>query len=216
MLGMIFAAFIVGLVVSMPPGPVVISTGQKAIAGGFWHAFTFNVGSLLADSVYALLVYFGLASVLADSPAFRLGLWVIGGGWLIYLGLDAIRSRLALPAAQGRAALETGWPNFRSGLLMTLFNPLVVVGWMAIAGNFFSAWNTQWPPLERVGLLALVVMLAGAMAWVLLVALVFSRARRYISPRLLRLVSVGSGVFLVVYGLSAWWSALGLITTGLR
>lgn len=211
MLGMIFAAFLVGLVVSMPPGPVVISTGQKAIAGGFWHAFTFNVGSLLADSVYALLVYFGLAAALAENPVFRLGLWVIGGGWLIYLGLDAMRQRVAVAATGGSAALETGWPNFRSGLLLTLFNPLVVVGWMAIAGNFFSTWNDHWPPLETVGLLALVVMLAGAMAWVLLVALVFSRVRRRISPRLLRLISVGSGLFLVIYGLSAWWSALDLL-----
>lgn len=211
MVGMILAAFIVGLVVAMPPGPVVISTGQRAMTGGFWNAFTFNVGSIAADALYALLVYFGLSALLADSAVFRLGLWVIGGGWLCYLGVEAIRTRIAANALNGGAAPQTRWRSVRSGLLLTLFNPLTIVSWIAIAGNFFTLWQADWPPQETFGMVAIVAMLGGAMAWVLLVALVFSSVRRLVSPRLLTAVSVISGLFLIVYGLSAWWSALHMV-----
>lgn len=211
MLAMILAAFGVGMVVAMPPGPVIVSTGQKAISGGFWHAFTFNVGSILADTLYVLLVYFGLASLIADNPLFRLGLWTLGGGWLIYLGIESIRSRTTSHALNHQIPVEKHWHNFRSGLLMTLFNPLVIVSWIAIGGNFFTAWPSTWPPLESVGLIAMLVMLIGAMAWVLAVAWVFSSVRRLVSPRLLKWFSIGSGLFLVAYGLSAWWAALEMM-----
>lgn len=209
MLAMIAAAFAVGLVVAIPPGPVTISTGQRAMSKGFWDAFKFNLGSTLADTVYALMVYFGLASLLADSVLFRLGLWIVGGGWLIYLGIEAMRTRVVMQA--GSIPQEKSLHTLRSGLLMTLFNPLVVISWIAIAGNFFTSWPNHWPPMEPFGLIAIVAMLVGALAWVLLVALVFSRLRRLVNPRLLRWGSIASGLFLVVYGLSAWWAALDLL-----
>jgi threonine/homoserine/homoserine lactone efflux protein len=210
MLGMIFAAFVVGLVVAMPPGPVVISTGQRAIAGGFWNAFTFNMGSILADTVYALLVYFGLAALLADSDIFRLALWVIGGGWLMWLGWGALRTHIDLTAlADGKRASR--WRNFRSGLLLTLFNPLTVVSWIALAGSFFMLWRSEWPPVDAFGLVAIFAMLGGALSWVFLVALVLGSVRRFVSPRLVRGISLVSGLFLIVYGLSALWSALDLL-----
>lgn len=211
MLAMIAAAFVVGLVVAMPPGPVTISTGQRAISRGFWDAFTFNIGSMLADALYALMVYFGLASLLADSILFRLGLWTLGGGWLIYLGLEAIRTRVGVSVLDGSVREEKGWRTLRSGLLLTLFNPVVVISWIAIAGNFFTAWPDHWPPMESFGLVAMAAMLVGALVWVLLLALVFSSLRRLVSPRLLKWGSIASGLFLVLYGLSAWWAALDLL-----
>lgn len=211
MFGMLTAAFFVGLIVALPPGPVVIATGQRAIAGGFRNAFTFNLGTILADAFYALLVYAGLAALLADSNLFRLGLWLLGGAWLCKMGLEAMRTRLDVAALDGTAQASTGWRSFRAGVLITLLNPLTIVGWIALAGNFFTRWQPGWPTLEAAGWLAIVAMLAGALSWVVLVGLVFSRARQVISPRLLAGLSIGSGLFLMFYGLSAWWSALDLL-----
>ncbi|MBI5668225.1 MAG: LysE family translocator [Chloroflexi bacterium] len=211
MLAMITAAFVVGLVVAMPPGPVTISTGQRAISRGFRDALTFNLGSTLADALYALMVYFGLAALLADSVLFRLGLWTLGGGWLIYLGLEAMRSRVEVRRLEGGVREEKSWQALRSGLLMTLFNPVAVISWIAIAGNFFMAWPEHWPPMEAVGLIAMAAMLVGALVWVVLLALIFSTLRRLLNPRLLRWGSIASGLFLVLYGLSAWWAALDLL-----
>src|SRR5690349_3206114 len=94
MFGMLAAAFVIGIAVAIPPGAVMISGSQRAITQGFWNAFNFFVGVVAADALYALLVYFGLSTVFKDSVAFKLILWVLGGTWLCYLGIGAIRTKV--------------------------------------------------------------------------------------------------------------------------
>ena len=69
MFAMISAAFVIGLVVAMPPGPVSISGSQRAMTRGFWNAFNFYIGSIVSDTFYALLVYFGLSALLVAFTA---------------------------------------------------------------------------------------------------------------------------------------------------
>jgi threonine/homoserine/homoserine lactone efflux protein len=212
MFAMIFAAFTIGVVVAMPPGPVSISGSQRAMTHGFWNALNFYMGSVVSDAFYALLVYFGVSALLANSDLFRFGLWVVGGGWLIWMGIDAMRTRVDMSQSTGNDALHSRWNTFRSGLFTTLFNPLTIIGWVALAGNFFNTvWSKDWPPVQSSGLIAILAMLVGALVWVLGLALILSAARKMISPRVFKWISIASGLFLVIYGLSAWWSALNMI-----
>lgn len=211
MFGMIFAAFVIGIVVAMPPGPVVISGSQRAIANGFWRACRFYAGSALSDIFYVLLVYFGLSALLADSQIFKLALWILGGAWLCKMGFDAIRTPINLGAMESVSDTRAHWQDFRSGVLVTLFNPLTIISWIAIAGNFFALWSADWPPRDSVGFVAIIAIMSGVMVWVLGLALVLSLTRRMFSPAVLRWISIFSGILLVIYGLSAWWSALDLL-----
>lgn len=211
-IAMLLAAFAIGVVVATPPGPVTIAAGQRAVVSGFWPAFVFNLGSVTSDALYAFAVYFGLAALLTQSVPLRLALWALGGAWLCWLGLGAIRARVDLTnGAGGAASFATGWRDYRAGLLITLFNPLTIVGWIALAGNFFTHWDNTWPPLETAGALAVAAMLVGAMAWVVVLALALSAGRRWVSPRAVRIISTASGAALIGYGLSAWWAAAELL-----
>lgn len=212
MIAMIAAAFMIGIVVSIPPGPVVIATGQRAISRGFWHAITFNMGSILADAFYVLLVYFGVSALLAENNTYRFVLWVLGGAWLCWMGIDAIRTPIDLSALEKTAQQMSRWRNFRSGLIITLFNPLTIVSWIALAGNFYNTvWREDWPPVQHFGLVAVVAMLVGAFAWVIIISLVLSSIRHKISPRVLKILSTVSGLSLLFYGVSAWLSAVDLL-----
>jgi len=212
MLGMLVAAFIIGVAVAIPPGAVIISGSQRAITRGFWDAFNFFIGVLAADAFYALLVYFGLSTLFKDSVAFKLVLWILGGAWLCWLGISAIRTRVEFSTVDDSSVVHTRWRVIRDGLLITLFNPLTIVSWIALAGNFFETlWRPEWPARESVGLLAIIAMLVGTQTWALGVAGILSAIRRMISPRILHWVSVLSGIFLIVYGLSGWWSAINLL-----
>jgi threonine/homoserine/homoserine lactone efflux protein len=211
MFAMIVAAFTIGVVVAMPPGPVSISGSQRAMTRGFWNACNFYMGSVVSDAFYALLVYFGVSALLANSDIFRFGLWIIGGAWLMWMGIDAMRTRVDMSKASDPQT-HNRWTTFRSGLITTLFNPLTVIGWVALAGNFFNTvWSKDWPPVESTGLIAIIAMLVGALAWVLMLALSLIAARKMISPRVFKWISIISGLFLVIYGLSAWWSALDML-----
>ncbi len=208
MFGLFMAAFTLGVAVAIPPGPVFITGSQKALTGGFWKAFQFYLGVLVADGVYALLVYLGFSTVFAESQFFRLALWLLGGAWLVYLGVEAIRARVDLTQVQSGVNSITWTSLFRAGLLITLFNPLTIVSWLALAGNFYTRWSVDWPPMEQTGLLAIVFMLAGIQAWTLGSAAFLSAIRRMIDGRILRWISVISGMVLIGYGISAWLSAL--------
>lgn len=213
MLAMLAAAFMIGVAVAIPPGAVIIAGSQRAISRGFWDAFDFYLGVVAADALYALLVYFGLSTLFRDSIAFKLVLWVLGGAWLIWLGIGAIRTRVEFSKINETPPPSTRLRVIRDGLLITLFNPLTIVSWIALAGNFFETlWRPDWPAKESVGLLAIIAMLVGTQSWALGVAGVLSALRRMISPRVLYAVSVISGVFLIIYGLSALWSAVSLFT----
>lgn len=215
MIAMMFAAFGIGVAIAVPPGPVIISGSQRAITNGFWSACNFYAGVVLADAIYAILAYLiaygGLSGLDAGNTIFRLVLWILGGAWLIYLGVEAIRTPIDLNKTVGEAGLATRWRIFRSGLFITLFNPLTVISWMALAGNFFASWNTDWPAAQSVGLLPVFMMLVGTSSWAVGLALLLSSIRRMISPRILKWVSIASGIFLIFYGLNAWWSAVNVL-----
>ncbi len=212
MFGMLAAAFIIGVAVAIPPGAVMITGSQRAITRGFWSAFDFYLGVVTADAFYALLVYFGLSTLFKDSVAFKLILWILGGAWLCWLGIGAIRTRIEFSTAADTSISHSRWRVIRDGLLITLFNPLTIVSWIALAGNFFETlWRPDWPARESVGMLAIIAMLVGTQTWALGVAGILSAIRKMISPRLLHWVSVVSGVFLIFYGLSGWWSAINLL-----
>jgi threonine/homoserine/homoserine lactone efflux protein len=208
---MLTAAFIVGVSVAVSPGPVFIAGSQTALTKGFWRAVQFYLGVLAADVLYALLVYFGITTF-AESTWFKLILWGLGGTWLIYLGYGAIRTKINLESVHSLGESSAWWPLFRKGFLLTLFNPLTIVGWLALAGNFFTTiWLPNWPPVSDFGLLALIAMLTGVQAWAVGMAGVVSLLRTYINPRMLYWFSVASGVFLIGYGLNAWRLALGVL-----
>lgn len=205
---MLVTAFSIGIAVAIPPGPVIIGGSQRAITGGLRHALSFFAGSMLSDTFYALLVYFGVSALFSESLAFRIGLWILGGAWLLKMGWDATQTHVDMDALTSRTTTSTHWRNFRAGLFITLFNPLTILSWIALAGNFFSLWHTDWPPISSVGLLALLVMLGGILSWAMFLSLLLSAIRTRIPPRALKIISIGSGVVLILYGLSAWWAAI--------
>ena len=89
--------YVLGVLVSLPIGPVTIALMRRALADGFWSAVAFGGGSASADLLYVSLVYFGVAPFLAEVLWLRVGLWALGGLWLAWLGVDAIRGALRPP-----------------------------------------------------------------------------------------------------------------------
>lgn len=55
MLEMLISAFVLGIVVAMPPGAVTIAGGRRAISFGFGTAVFFTMGSTTSDAFYASL-----------------------------------------------------------------------------------------------------------------------------------------------------------------
>lgn len=207
MFSLFVAAYVLGIVVAMPIGSVTIEAGRRAITSGFKPAFIFNLGSTSADLFYASAVYFGLAPLIANSEGFKLGLWIIGGAWLIWLGISAMRPSNH-PHLNADSPAESPLKGYFSGVSVTLLNPLTILGWVSLAGNFFANWRGDWPAIESFGFIAIAVMLAGVMTWMVGLMGLLSSLRRFINPLALRAISLLAGLFLLGYGLRSWYVAL--------
>ena len=60
------SAFVLGVIVAIPPGSVTVIACQRALQYGFRNSLVFTMGSSLTDIFYICLVYVGLATFILD------------------------------------------------------------------------------------------------------------------------------------------------------
>ncbi len=128
--------FIAAIAVIVMPGSNTIYVVSRTIAHGVWHgvyaAFAIGLGSLL----YALIVALGLGTVLAHRPDVLMGVQLIGAGYLLYLGIQTVRTVRIDGGVQHTARTASGSHTFGEALMVCLLNPKVVVFLLAFLPQF--------------------------------------------------------------------------------
>lgn len=199
MLTLLLSGIVLGFTVAAPIGPVNIAVIRRGLASGFRSAWLLGLGAGIADAIYVVLVFLGLAPILGQSFAFRLALWGVGGAFLIYLGISGLRSREMLGAVMPETTARVGPHPFLVGLSITMLNPMTVVSWAAIGGAFFAMFAVDANIANGLTLAASVFL--GSVLWSGVVALTVHWARRIVNARILRAVSVAASLALIAFGL---------------
>lgn len=163
------------------------------------------VGVAAGLLVHTALAVAGLAAVLVTMPVLFRTVQLLGGAYVLYLGLSALYALRRPPAgagadadaAAGRAAEALG-PSLRQGFLTNALNPKAPVLFLSLLPQFVPDGQ---PPLPRTLLLAAVVVLL-ALIWFPAVALLVDRLGRWLRrPRTARAIEGGSGAALTALGL---------------
>ena len=76
------------------PGPNTLLIVHLALTAGWRDVGVALAGNLLAISFYALATLFGLALLLAAAPSVRLIIYVLGGAYLVWVGVRLVRAGL--------------------------------------------------------------------------------------------------------------------------
>ncbi|MFC8595294.1 LysE family translocator [Streptomyces atroolivaceus] len=160
--------------------------------------------------VHTALAVAGLAAVLVTMPVLFRGVQLLGGAYVLYLGLSglyAMRRRAAAAGAGAGAGSEEevtgGTPAgpgraLRQGFLTNALNPKAPVLFLSLLPQFVPDGAA---PLPRTLLLASVVVLL-ALVWFPAVALLVDRLGRWLRrPRAARVIEGGSGSALTALGL---------------
>jgi hypothetical protein len=111
------------LALMVSPGPNFAFVSRLAISGSRKAAFGASVGFASASLLYALLSITGLAVLLKEVGWLARGVQILGGGYLIYLGLSAWVSKAKASAMVASPILRNGWYGLRAGSLVGLSNP---------------------------------------------------------------------------------------------
>jgi threonine/homoserine/homoserine lactone efflux protein len=195
--------FALGFAVAAVVGPIGVLCIRRTLTSGFSIGFLSGLGAATADASYAALAAFGVTAVTALLVEQRLWLRLIGGAFLLYLGLRTLRSAPSARAAT--AASVTGvLAAFASTLALTLSNPMTI---LSFVGIFAGLGLSVEGGLYGAAVLVLGVFVGSAVWWLVLATGV-SALRTRLTPRVLRGVNVLSGLVIVAFGAQALLSAV--------
>ncbi len=194
-----FILFLVSsLLVIIAPGPDMIYTASRGIMYGRYYgavsALGVSTGLLMHSTVAAL----GLALVLRNIPGLFTGITLIGGGYLIYLGFQTIRSRedLSLEAGGETARLID---CYRQGFISNSLNPKIVIFFLAFLPQFVTRdgmhANLQLFVLGLIFTLITAALYAALGVFAGTVSLYVKR-----NPAVIRIITLCSGLILIGLG----------------
>ena len=153
----------------MSPGPSLAVVMRNTIGNGRSHGLATAWAHATGICFYALLTTFGLALVITLSRPVYLVVSVAGAVYLIYLGVQALRSH----AASGQETAGTRMSmaqSAREGFFIAFLNPKVAVFLLAVFSQFLRPDMTATTHL----LLSATVTLVDGL-WYSVVALLLTR-----------------------------------------
>ena len=131
----IFSFLAAALLITASPGPDNLMVLSMGMARGRRPGMVFGLGCALGCLSHTLLATVGISALISASPLAFTGLKITGGVYLIYLGLQAIRSRGM--GTQQTALVEADLLKlFSKGLIANSINPKVVLFFLSFLPQF--------------------------------------------------------------------------------
>lgn len=161
------------------------------------HSWFVGLGAISADIIYMLLVYFGIIHLL-DAPFVKAFLWLFGFFVLVYTGVESIKNAGIIEASEMRSSEASLSKSFLAGFLMSLFNPLSILFWLGIYGSILAKAASEYP-MHQLLLYSSAIVL-GILLWDVSMAAASSVFRKLLTARVLKAISVLSGLSLVGFG----------------
>jgi len=199
-LGVFLKGIALGFSIAAPVGPIGVLVIRRSMARGFCAGLASGLGAASADAVYGTIAAAGLTLV-ADflvRQSFWMGL--LGGTFLVFLGMQIFFSRPADPNAQPDQGSPGG--DYLSTFLLTLSNPMTIIAFVAILGSVGAVGSGEF----RLGafLLVMGVFSGSALWWLALSALVgFLRAR--LTSQTLLWVNRAAGLVIFAFAVAILW-----------
>jgi threonine/homoserine/homoserine lactone efflux protein len=126
-------------VLFITPGPDMSLFLAKTVAGGRKAGLAAMLGAAAGNCVHTFLAALGVSALLAASQAAFFVLKVVGGLYLLWLAVDAIRHGSALNLKAQRERDASFWRTFLLGVGVNLTNPKIVLFFVTFLPQFVSA-----------------------------------------------------------------------------
>ena len=189
-LGSVLAAHVLAMV---SPGPNVLIVTQTAASQTRRAGVCAALGIAAGAGVLSSAALLGLSVLLAPFPWLHDGLKLVGGGYLLLLGIRLWRfadARVA-PFARGRTVTRTDLQAFRLGLLTNLTNPKALLFYSSVFAALLAPDSPLWLKLA-----AIAVIIVDSTGFHVALACLFSTPRaqtgyQRIKPWVDRIAGVG-------------------------
>ncbi|HVN52679.1 MAG TPA: LysE family transporter [Anaerolineaceae bacterium] len=193
---------LLGFSIAAPVGPIGVLCIRRTLADGRLNGLVSGLGAATADAFYGWTAAFGLAFLTNFLVNQQSWIRLLGGAFLLYLGVrtflspPADRAAVARPGAQGLLGAYT------STFLLTLSNPATILSFVAIFAGLGVA-SAARGSYGAAGLLVLGVFCGSTLWWFLLSGLVSLFRARLAEGKALLWVNRLSGLVILAFGVAA-------------
>jgi threonine/homoserine/homoserine lactone efflux protein len=200
---------IAAIIIVLAPGPSVLFVIARAIAWGRATAIATVVGNVMGAFSLSVVVAVGLGPILQRSEFAFIAVQVLGGFYLIYLGIVAIKhSQIHASDMTNQGDIRPSkWRSMREGFWVGALNPKGMVFFAAILPQFVDreAGNVT-SQLILMGAIFAVIALFSDGTWGILAGTI----RNWLATELKRLVfmRMTGGIVMIILGLFTLLSAI--------
>ncbi|MCE9685424.1 LysE family transporter [Shewanella sp. AS16] len=187
---------------AMSPGPSLAMVVRHTLGGGRGKGIVCAWAHSIGIGVYALVTLLGLAVMLKKAPLLFNGIAIIGALYLAWIGVQALRSRGGMQAKLMAGEATDVLTAARDGLAISLFNPKIMLFFIALFSQFVLAADN----LTGQSLIVLTPLLVDGL-WYTLIALLMSHPN--VLPRLREkagLIDKISGIVLILLAARVLWT----------
>lgn len=196
-------AFVVGLILAVPVGPMALLCIQRTLRFGFLTGFVTGIGIAAADSLYGLVGILGLSVVSEFLLRYQTILQLLGALFLGFLGIRILFESNKIAKTGAMPEHKGYWAAVVSAFFLTLSNPMTVLAYIAVmAGMQIDAsevkhpWVFVWP------------VFLGSFAWWFFLSAMAKLLKKRLQEQHMHRVGMISGVLLIIFALFVVASAL--------
>lgn len=148
------------------------------------------------DVTLALACFFGIGLVMQKYPPVQLGILLLGGLVVVYIGISLLKSSVRqIGSAQQMPLGKTVW----AACVVTWFNAQAVIDGTMLLGAFKATMNYAQ------SLHFLFGVISASCLWFISLALIVSLAGSLITPRTLNLINKICGTVIIIYDIKLFW-----------
>lgn len=187
---------------AMSPGPSLAMVVRHTLGGGRGAGIACAWAHALGIGVYALITLLGLALAMKEAPLLFNGIALIGALYLMWMGWGALNSKGGMQDKLAAGKVSTLSEAARDGIAISLFNPKILLFFLALFSQFVMASSA----LEGKAIIVLTPLVVDGL-WYTLVALMLSHPR--LLPKLREkaaIIDKLSGAILILLGLRVIWT----------
>ena len=170
-LQIILTTILIWTIAVIVPGPNFFITIQSAISKNDHSVFFVVLGIVIGTFIWAVLSLYGLAFLLKNAPNLYMAFKIIGGIYLIYLGIKLILNKEDIKEIElAKEEINSYTKSFFVGVFTNLSNPKTA---MFITSLFATITTTETTNIQMVFLVFLILLISTI--WYSLVALIFKK-----------------------------------------
>jgi threonine/homoserine/homoserine lactone efflux protein len=176
-LALVIKGILMGLLVSVPPGPVGVMCIKRTMTRGIRSGVVSGIGAASADTLYALIAGLGLSYVINFIQKEQFWIQLVGSIIIMIIAVKLFYTNPAVEFRNSRTRRSKPMEEFISIFLVTLSNPMVVFIFIAMFAGFNMLGENTNP---FIALFLVGGVFSGAMLWWFVLSIIVDRFRNRI------------------------------------